>query len=55
MPVAEDKTVSVPIDPTSPSILQAALTDPKIYKALEGKKIIKIVVVPGRLVNIVTD
>ena len=34
-------------------LLKAALQDPKVQTLLEGKTIVKQIVVPGRLVNLV--
>ncbi len=40
-------------DADSKTLEEAALADPKIRQALEGKKIRKVIAIPGRLVNIV--
>jgi leucyl-tRNA synthetase len=45
--------VSVPVDSTEETILAAALADGKIAAAIAGKTIVKKIVVPGKLVNIV--
>ncbi len=44
---------SVPADATRESIEQAALADEHVQRFLEGKAVKKIIVVPGRLINIV--
>ena len=46
-------TVLVPADADRDSTLALAKADPKISAALEGKTIIKEIVVPGKIVNIV--
>ncbi len=43
----------VPANLTPDKMQEKVLKDPKILKLLEGKKIIKIIPVPGKLVNIV--
>ena len=45
--------LSVPADAPEEAILAAALADPKVAGLLAGKTIVKKVVVPGRLVNLV--
>ncbi|NLC11463.1 MAG: leucine--tRNA ligase [Firmicutes bacterium] len=45
--------VVVPVDISQESLKEAALSDEKISRQLQGKKIVKVIVVPGRLVNIV--
>ncbi len=45
--------LNVASDATEEQIKAAALADPRIAELLAGKQIVKIVVVPGRLVNIV--
>ena len=46
--------VSVAPDADKATIEQAARDDARIQELLEGKEIVKVVVVPGRLVNFVT-
>ncbi|MFO0870318.1 MAG: leucine--tRNA ligase [Pirellulales bacterium] len=45
--------VVVPADATAAAIEEAARTEPRIVELLTGKTIVKVVVVPGRLVNFV--
>jgi leucyl-tRNA synthetase len=45
--------VTVPADAPNDEILQAAKADPKVAGAIEGKEIIKEIVVPNRMVNLV--
>jgi len=45
--------IKVPADADNATIEAAAKADPTIAKQLEGKQIIKVIVVPGRLVNFV--
>ena len=45
--------ISVAADATKEQIEQAALGDEKVQTFVEGKTIVKIIVVPGRLVNVV--
>ena len=45
--------VVVPADATEDQIKQAALADEKVRAAIAGKQIVKVIVVPGKLVNIV--
>ena len=45
--------VSVPADASKEDCLAAAKADPNVRSALEGKSIVKEIVVPGRLVNLV--
>jgi leucyl-tRNA synthetase len=45
--------ISVPADSARPAIEQAALANENVRRFLEGKTVRKVVVVPGRLVNIV--
>jgi leucyl-tRNA synthetase len=45
--------VSVPADAASADVETAARNDPRIAELLAGKTIVKVVVVPGRLVNFV--
>jgi len=46
-------TVSVPADATKEALIAAAKADPRIASLLEGKQIVKEIVVPGKLVNFV--
>ncbi len=45
--------ISAPADAGEDAVIELALADPKVAEALEGKEIVKRVVVPGRLVNLV--
>jgi leucyl-tRNA synthetase len=45
--------IAVPADATEDEIRELALADPNIQKYTEGKQIVKVIVVPGRLVNFV--
>jgi leucyl-tRNA synthetase len=45
--------VIVPVDATEEQIKAAALADDKVAKTVEGKQIVKVIVVPGKLMNIV--
>jgi leucyl-tRNA synthetase len=45
--------LSVPADSTEDFVRERALADEKVKAALEGKQIVKLIVVPGKLVNIV--
>jgi leucyl-tRNA synthetase len=45
--------LTVPADSTEDQIKQLALADEKVKAALEGKQIVKVIVVKGKLVNIV--
>ena len=45
--------VTVPAEITQEELQKTALADPKIKLLLEGKTIKKVIVVPGKLVNIV--
>ncbi len=45
--------ITVPADPSEEQMETAAKADPKVAELIEGKTIVKTVVVPGRLVNIV--
>lgn len=46
-------TLDFPADASKESIEQAALSDEQSAKYLEGKQVVKVIVVPGRIVNIV--
>lgn len=45
--------ITVPTDAGEDAIIEAALVEPKVAAALESKTIVKKIVVPGRLVNLV--
>jgi leucyl-tRNA synthetase len=45
--------IVVPADATEDQVRRAALSDPKVVAAMEGKQLMKAIVVPGKLVNIV--
>jgi leucyl-tRNA synthetase len=45
--------ITVPADSDQAALQQAALADEKIRALIEGKQILKVIVVPGKLVNIV--
>jgi len=45
--------VSVPADAGNADLEAAAKADPRVQEWLSGKQIVKVVVVPGRLVNLV--
>jgi leucyl-tRNA synthetase len=45
--------VTVPADADEQAVREAALTDPKVARFLEGLTVRKVVVVPGRLVSVV--
>ena len=45
--------ISAPADADEDTVIERALADPKVAEALEGKEVVKRVVVPGRLVNLV--
>ncbi|HXZ81407.1 MAG TPA: leucine--tRNA ligase [Terriglobales bacterium] len=45
--------IVIPASATDDTVRQSALADPKTQSALEGKKIVRVVVVPKKLVNIV--
>ncbi len=45
--------ISVPTGASDNAIKEACLAEPNVSKHLEGKNIVKIIVVPGKLVNIV--
>jgi len=47
--------ISVPADASEEAIEKEALADPKVSAFIKGKKIQKVVQVPGRLVNIVLE
>jgi len=45
--------ISVPADAEEDAVLQAAMANPKVAAALAGKTVVKKIVVPGKLVNLV--
>ena len=45
--------IVVPADATEDVVRARALADEKIKAAIAGKQIVKVIVVPGKLVNIV--
>ena len=45
--------VSIPADADKDTVLAAVKSDAKIIAALEGKTIVKEIVVPGKIINIV--
>jgi leucyl-tRNA synthetase len=45
--------ISVPADADEAAVGRAALADPKIASIIEGKTVRKVIVVPGKIVNIV--
>ncbi len=45
--------LSVPVDSSEEFVRERALADEKVKAAIEGKPIVKLIVVPGKLVNIV--
>jgi leucyl-tRNA synthetase len=45
--------ITVPADAAEDAVRETALADEKVKAAIEGKQIVKVIVVPGKLVNIV--
>jgi leucyl-tRNA synthetase len=45
--------VTVPADADIPALEAAAAADPRIAELLAGKQIVKVITVPGRMVNFV--
>jgi leucyl-tRNA synthetase len=45
--------VRVPAEATPPEMEKAALTDAKLQAAVAGKQVVKVIVVPGKMVNVV--
>jgi leucyl-tRNA synthetase len=45
--------IVVPVDTDKDKLQQLALADPKIQGFIAGKQVVKVIVVPGKLVNIV--
>ena len=46
-------TVTVPMDSDEGTVVAAALADPKVQKFTEGKQIVKTILVPNKLVNLI--
>jgi leucyl-tRNA synthetase len=46
-------TIEVPVDAAREAIEQAALSEPHVARFLEGMAVRKLIVVPGKIVNIV--
>ena len=46
-------TVTVPADAGEDAVRELALADENVKKHIEGKEVVKVIVVPGRLVNVV--
>jgi leucyl-tRNA synthetase len=45
--------VTVPVDSDEVTVKAAALADSKVQARIEGKTVVKVIVVPGKLVNFV--
>jgi leucyl-tRNA synthetase len=45
--------ITVPVDAPEEDVRKAALAEPRVQEQIAGKEIVKLVVVPGRLVSIV--
>jgi len=45
--------VVVPADATEDQIKQSALADEKVRAAIAGKQVVRVIIVPKRLVNVV--
>jgi leucyl-tRNA synthetase len=45
--------ITVPVDATEPFVLERTLADEKVQAAIAGKRIVKKIYVPGKLVNLV--
>jgi leucyl-tRNA synthetase len=45
--------VHLPLDASNEDLQQAAMAEPKVQSAIASKKVVKVVVVPGKLINIV--
>jgi leucyl-tRNA synthetase len=45
--------ILVPVDITPQAMQEKALAEPKVQQLIEGKKVVKVIPVPGKLVNIV--
>ncbi len=46
-------TVTVPMDSNEATVVAAAMADPKVQKFTEGKKLVKTILVPNKLVNLI--
>ena len=46
-------TVEVPMDSDEATVVAAALAEPKVSKAAEGKEIVKTILVKNKLVNLI--
>ena len=46
-------TITVPMDSDEAAVVAAALADPKVQKFTEGKKLVKTILVPNKLVNLI--
>jgi leucyl-tRNA synthetase len=46
-------TITLPRDAPQPDAEQAALGEPAVQKAMEGKSAKKVIVVPNRIINVV--
>ena len=46
-------TITVPVDSGEEAVVAAALADPKVQKFTEGKKLVKTILVPNKLVNLI--
>ena len=46
-------TVTVPVDSDEAAVVAAALADPKVQKFTEGKQLVKTILVPNKLVNLI--
>ena len=46
-------TVTVPLDSGEEAVVAAALADPKVQKFVEGRQIVKTILVPNKLVNLI--
>ena len=46
-------TITVPADSGEEAVVAAALADPKVQKFTEGKKLVKTILVPNKLVNLI--
>jgi leucyl-tRNA synthetase len=47
--------IAVPTDASSAALEKLALSDPKVAELISGKTVRKVIVVPGRMINIVAD
>ena len=43
----------LPLDASGEDMQQAALSETKVQSAIAGKQMVKVIVVPGKLINIV--